>query len=105
MDQPEGFVVHGQENKVYKLDRSIYGLKQAPKQWHDKFDNLLISNGYKINDNDKCIHYKSDNDACTIICLYVDALVIFGSNIHVVNKDKTETKSRRGDWSWAGDGW
>ena len=69
MDQPEGFVVHGQEHKVCKLDKSLYGLKQAPKQWHEKFDNLIISNGFKVNESDKCIYYKSENDICTIICL------------------------------------
>ena len=31
MEQPEGFVVQGQENKVCKLVKSLYGLKQAPK--------------------------------------------------------------------------
>ncbi|MCH80615.1 retrotransposon protein putative Ty1-copia sub-class, partial [Trifolium medium] len=39
MEQPEGFVIHGQEDKVCTLDKSLYGLKQAPKQWHEKFDN------------------------------------------------------------------
>ncbi|GKE29245.1 transposable element [Tanacetum coccineum] len=34
MQQPEGFVVKGQEHKVSKLVKSLYGLKQAPKQWH-----------------------------------------------------------------------
>ncbi|KAL0435156.1 UNVERIFIED_CONTAM: Retrovirus-related Pol polyprotein from transposon TNT 1-94 [Sesamum radiatum] len=33
MEQPEGFVISGQENKVCKLNKSLYGLKQAPKQW------------------------------------------------------------------------
>ncbi|KAA0042383.1 pentatricopeptide repeat-containing protein [Cucumis melo var. makuwa] len=47
MEQPEGFIVHGQESKVCKLDKSLYGLKQAPKQWHEKFDNLLMSKGFK----------------------------------------------------------
>ncbi|KAL2233347.1 UNVERIFIED_CONTAM: Retrovirus-related Pol polyprotein from transposon TNT 1-94 [Sesamum indicum] len=32
MDQPEGFVAHGNEHKVCKLVKSLYGLKQAPKQ-------------------------------------------------------------------------
>ena len=32
IDQPGGFVVHGQENKVCKLDKSLYELKQTPKQ-------------------------------------------------------------------------
>ena len=88
MDQPEGFIVQGQENKVCKLDKSLYGLKQAPKQWHEKFDSLVISNGFKINESDKCIYYKFENDICTIICLYVDDLLIFGSNTHVVDSVK-----------------
>jgi len=32
MEQPEGFVIHKQENKVFELDKSLNGLKQAPKQ-------------------------------------------------------------------------
>ena len=37
MEQPDGFVVAGEENKVCRLIKSLYGLKQAPKQWHEKF--------------------------------------------------------------------
>ncbi|XP_058725901.1 glycerophosphodiester phosphodiesterase GDPDL7-like [Vicia villosa] len=89
MDQPEGFVIHGQENKICKLDKSIYVLKQAPKKWHEKFDNLMISNGYKVNESDKCIHYKYENRIFTIIRLYVDDLLIFGSNIQTINDVKS----------------
>ena len=35
MDHPEGFVEPGQESKVCKLTKSLYGLKQVPKQWHE----------------------------------------------------------------------
>ena len=38
LEQPEGFIVPGQEQKVCRLIKSLYGLKQAPKQWHAKFD-------------------------------------------------------------------
>ena len=86
MDQPEGFVVPGQEHKVCKLENSLYGLKQAPKQWHDKFDSLIISHGFRINESDKCVYYKFIDNICTIICLYVDDLLIFGSHIDAVNK-------------------
>ena len=55
MEQPEGYVVHGQEHKVCKLVKSLYGLKQAPKQWHEKFDNMMLTHGYVINGADKCI--------------------------------------------------
>ncbi|CAM8887194.1 unnamed protein product [Rhodiola kirilowii] len=44
MEQPEGCRVPGQGRKVCKLVKSFYGLKQAPKQWHVKFDRVLLSN-------------------------------------------------------------
>ena len=42
MNQPEGFVLPGNEHKVCKLLKSLYGLKQAPRQWHIKFDQCLL---------------------------------------------------------------
>jgi len=89
MEQPEGFVIHGQENKVCKLKKSLYGLKQAPMKWHEKFNNLMISNEFKVNENDICIYYKYDKNISTIICLYVDDLFIFGSNIPAINYMKS----------------
>ncbi|XP_077230109.1 uncharacterized protein LOC143863304 [Tasmannia lanceolata] len=89
MDQPDGFVAFGQEDKVCKLLKSLYGLKQAPKLWHEKFDNVVILNGFKINESDKCICSKYFDSCCIIICLYVDDLLIFGSNLEVVNKTKS----------------
>ena len=54
MEQPEGFVLPGNEHKVCKLVKSLYGLKQAPKQWHHKFDSTILSNGFVHNFSDKC---------------------------------------------------
>ncbi|GJX33738.1 zinc finger, CCHC-type containing protein [Tanacetum coccineum] len=53
MNQPQGFIMPGNENKVCKLIKSLYGLKQAPKQWHQKFDEVVLSNGYLLNQADK----------------------------------------------------
>ncbi|GJV15188.1 zinc finger, CCHC-type containing protein [Tanacetum coccineum] len=53
MKQPEGFVIPGHESKVCKLKKSLYGLKQAPKQWHQKFDDVVLSNGFSLNQTDK----------------------------------------------------
>ncbi|GJZ63797.1 retrovirus-related pol polyprotein from transposon TNT 1-94, partial [Tanacetum coccineum] len=75
MQQPEGFVVKGQEHKVCKLVKSLYGLKQAPKQWHEKFDNTLLSNDFQINECDKCVYVKQYKNAFVIICLYVDDIL------------------------------
>ena len=56
MQQPEGFSTPGQERKAYKLVKSLYRLKQAPKQWHMKFHNFMMSQGFKINECDKCVY-------------------------------------------------
>ena len=93
MDQPECFVEAGQESKVCKLTKSLYGLKQAPKQWHEKFDSCMIENGFKTNECDKCIYHKSWNNSHVIICLYVDDLLIFGSNMNVIDEAKNILRS------------
>ena len=56
MDQPDGFVSKGQEGMVCKLLKSLYG-KQAPKQWHEKFDRTLTSARFVVNEADKCVYY------------------------------------------------
>ncbi|GJV21831.1 zinc finger, CCHC-type containing protein [Tanacetum coccineum] len=53
MKQPKGFVMPGNEHKVCKLVKSLYGLKQAPKQWHQKFDEVVLSSGFLLNQSDK----------------------------------------------------
>nr|GEV72984.1 zinc finger, CCHC-type [Tanacetum cinerariifolium] len=53
MNQPQGFIMPNNENKLCKLIKSLYGLKQAPKQWHQKFDEVVLSNGYLLNQADK----------------------------------------------------
>jgi hypothetical protein len=55
MDRPDGFVVKGEEQKVCKLLKSLYDLKQAPKQWHEKFATTLTSAGYVVNEADMCV--------------------------------------------------
>ena len=41
MEQLKGFVMFGNEKKFCKLVKSLYGLKQVPKQWHEKFDSVI----------------------------------------------------------------
>ncbi|KAL6314341.1 hypothetical protein AAG906_021050 [Vitis piasezkii] len=88
MEQPKGCVVPRKEKKVCKLVKSLYGLKQAPKQWHNKFDHVLVTNGYSINDVDKCIYNKYEDNTYLVICLYVDDMLIFGTSLKVVCETK-----------------
>nr|GEZ32617.1 zinc finger, CCHC-type [Tanacetum cinerariifolium] len=89
MKQPEGFVMPGRKSKVCKLKKSLSGLKQAPKQWHQKFDNVVLSSGFSLNQADKCVYSKFDaSGKGVIICLYVDNMLIFGTDQDQVNKTK-----------------
>ena len=88
MDQPEGFISLGQEKKVCRLVKSLYGLKQAPKQWHEKFDKVMMSNGFIINECDKCVYVKDTNNGYVIVCLYVDDMLILGSNNYIITTTK-----------------
>ena len=58
IDQPNGFILKGEELKVCKLLKSLYGLKQTPKQWDEKFATTLTSVGFAINEADSCVYYR-----------------------------------------------
>lgn len=72
MQQPKWFIVPNQEGKVCKRVKSIYELKQAPNQWHQKLDKIMLSNGFTINQCDKCVYIKHTTKSYVIVCLYVD---------------------------------
>lgn len=89
INQAEGFVTPGQESKVCKLRKSLYGLKQALIQWYEKFNAAIISNGFTVNTSDSCLYSKMVGSDCVIICLYVDDMLVCGTSIDVI----LETKS------------
>ena len=58
LQQPEGFVVDGKENMVCRLQKSIYHLKHASRQWYLKFHDVVTSLGFEENTVDSCIYLK-----------------------------------------------
>ena len=94
MEQPESFVVPGQEHKICILIKSLYGLKQAPKQWHAKFDSTIISFGFTVNNYDRCVYSKVVDGRCVVVCLYVDDLLIFASDLDLVRDVKNFLSSK-----------
>ncbi|GKC89432.1 zinc finger, CCHC-type containing protein, partial [Tanacetum coccineum] len=81
MNQPLGFILPGNENKVCKLVKSLYRLKQAPKQRHEKYDEVVLSNGYLLKQANKCVYRKFNaTSKGVIICLYVDDMLIFSTD-------------------------
>ena len=80
MEQPVGFIVKGQEQKVCKLHRSIYGLKQSSRQWYLRFHKAILTYDFKMIEEDHCVYVKRSNDKLAILSLYVDDILIAGND-------------------------
>nr|GEZ88768.1 hypothetical protein [Tanacetum cinerariifolium] len=59
MEKPEGFVNPKYPNHVCKLKRSIYGLKQASRQWNKRFDDEIKKFGFTQNPDEPCVYLKA----------------------------------------------
>ncbi|KAK8947207.1 hypothetical protein KSP39_PZI006814 [Platanthera zijinensis] len=94
VQQPEGFVVQGEEEKVYKLRKALYGLRQAPRAWNDRIDQFLTLNQYARSPYEASLYYKHlPNNSFLIVCIYVDDLLVIGSNSQLAEEFKTLMKS------------
>ena len=88
MDQPLGFESKGQERKVCKLKRSIYGLKQASRQWNIKFHQAIQRDGFTMMEEDHCVYLKRSSDGFVILSLYVDDILIAGNSKEMIDTTK-----------------
>ncbi|GBL95410.1 Retrovirus-related Pol polyprotein from transposon TNT 1-94 [Araneus ventricosus] len=78
LSQPQGY--DEGTRKVCKLNKSLYGLKQAPRQWFHKFQQFMNKVKFKQSTSDPCIFIRKEKGRKIIICLYVDDLLIAGSD-------------------------
>ncbi|GKD56841.1 retrotransposon protein, putative, ty1-copia subclass [Tanacetum coccineum] len=81
MVQPEGFVDPNHPRKVCKLQRSIYGLKQASRSWNKRFDEEIKRFGFTQNLDEPCVYQKASGSNVTFLILYVDDIIIMGNHI------------------------
>ena len=88
MLQPEGFKENGKENMVCKLKRSIYGLKQASRQWYLKFEKIVTSFGFIENNFDQCVYMKVSGSKFIFMILYVDDILLVSSDVNLLNDTK-----------------
>ncbi|KAL5810306.1 hypothetical protein ACOSQ4_026874 [Xanthoceras sorbifolium] len=90
MRQPEGFKEAGKENLVCRLKKSLYGLKQAPRQWYKKFDSFMSSSGFTRCQADHCCYIKRFDNSFIILLLYVDDMLVAGSDMQDIMNLKRE---------------
>ena len=99
MEQPEGFVDEERPDYVCKLNKSIYGLKQAARCWNAAIDTFLLSNGYKKCSADPCVYIKlvkrkDGKIDFVIIALYVDDIILCSNNTNMLKKEKLALAKR-----------
>ncbi len=72
IEQPEGFIVVGQEHLVGRLNKCIYGLKQSPNVWNTKFNGFLIKFGFTRSKHDPCVYFRRREEEILILIIWVD---------------------------------
>ena len=80
MTQPKGFISKSGV-KVCKLQRSIYGLKQASRSWNFRFDEPIKESDFSKNPDEPCVYKKASESVVGFLVLYVDDILMIGNNV------------------------
>ncbi|XP_042056533.1 uncharacterized protein LOC121801150 [Salvia splendens] len=89
MEQPPGYVAQGEDaTKVCCLKKAIYGLKQSPKAWFDKFSSVLGTIGFKQCKSDHSVFVRHQASGIVILIVYVDDILISGSDVRGIEETK-----------------
>ncbi|GJU29116.1 retrotransposon protein, putative, ty1-copia subclass [Tanacetum coccineum] len=89
MEQPEGFVNPKYPNRVCKVNRFIYEIKQASRQWNKRFGDEIKKFGFTQNRDEPCVYLKASGSNVTFLILYVDDILIMGNSIPMLQDVKS----------------
>nr|AAX94813.1 retrotransposon protein, putative, Ty1-copia sub-class [Oryza sativa Japonica Group]ABA93176.1 retrotransposon protein, putative, Ty1-copia subclass [Oryza sativa Japonica Group] len=93
MTQPKGFVDPQSAKKICKLQKSIYGLKQASRSWNIHFDEIVKALGFVKNEQEPCVYKKISGSALVFLILYVDDILLIENDIPMLESVKTSLKN------------
>ncbi|CAL1400665.1 unnamed protein product [Linum trigynum] len=90
MSLPPGFPIpESIPNPVCRLNKSLYGLKQASRQWYFKLTSALLEYGFSPSHSDHSMFVKGSGDSFLVILVYVDDMIVAGPDQHLVSSVKT----------------
>ena len=87
MIQPKDFI-STDEFKVYKLQRSIYGLKQACQSWNMHFDKVIKMYGFVKNGEEPYIYKWANDPVMVFLVLYMDDTLLIANDISTLQEIK-----------------
>lgn len=82
MEQPPSGNI--KPDKVCKLQKSIYGLKQSGRTWYQTLDNTLKDLGYKRLETDRCVYILQNGSDKILLSVYVDDMLMIGTTQNVL---------------------
>jgi Reverse transcriptase (RNA-dependent DNA polymerase) len=81
MEIPPGFANEQLRDKVCRLKRSLYGLKQSPRAWFERFSMTMKRLGYRQSDVDHTMFIQRKDEKNCILIVYVDDIVLTGNDL------------------------
>eukprot|EP00253_Pinus_taeda_P028518 PITA_28518 len=93
MEKPIGFI-QTDSSLLYRLKKSLYGLKQAPRASYAKMDSFLLESGFSRCHSHNTVYTKKEGKSLIILVLYVDDLILTGSDPNLINHVKSSLKKK-----------
>ncbi|CAL1371986.1 unnamed protein product [Linum trigynum] len=88
MQIPQGFAQPG-ETRVCRLNKSLYGLRQASRNWYHKFTDALCSLGFRASPADHSLFIFRRGSTFVVALIYVDDVLLTGNDLAFINKVKS----------------
>lgn len=88
MHQPPGFIRKGAEHLVCRLHKSLYGLRQSPREWYAKLHTALLAWKLLQSHADPNLYFAHIHNHTIALLVYVDDILITGSDIHLITQLK-----------------
>ncbi|CAL8132843.1 unnamed protein product [Prunus armeniaca] len=83
-------MIKNKEDRVYRLKKALYGIKQATKAWYEEINSYFTKAGFQRSPSEATLYVKTTDNGILIVSLYVDDIIYIGSSKELMMEFKTE---------------